>query len=262
MGRRRGGIFLIIIGVVIGLAVGGYTYLTVAAANAVPKIEFITVITAKENIPNREFVTASKVEQKQFPKESVPEGAIQRVDQAINKFAQAPIFQGEILLNAKLTAALPPNPQPPTPAGSTPPSPQAESVGTAPFSLDPRMETGKVMMTFPSDTLLATLAVRPGDRVDVLAQVSLNALRGAQAGGVPAAPAAPPAGATGASTTTATGPDAMTVMLFQNVVIHEIGTVVSSVVRPGERVTVPTGGSLILIVSREDALIYKMVKDA
>jgi pilus assembly protein CpaB len=70
---------------------------------ATPPAETIPVIVAKAEIPRGAMISADMVKSCEFPKETVPAGAISRIDDAVDRVAFHSLVQAEPLLDTKLS---------------------------------------------------------------------------------------------------------------------------------------------------------------
>ncbi len=69
-----------------------------------PKVETASVVVAGEDIARGRMVVKDDLKLKDWPKDMVPEGAIAKIEDAVDRAAALPIMAGEPVLNAKLAA--------------------------------------------------------------------------------------------------------------------------------------------------------------
>ena len=141
---------LLAVGVLLALAAGAATYLAltraqVATLNAV-------VVVASVDIPERTLITAGNVEQllavRQVPTDQVPDGALREPSEAVGKAARSRIAADEVLVSSRLST---------------------EADGSS-GTVSALLPVGSVAMAIPvNDVMSVAGAVRPNDRVDIIA---------------------------------------------------------------------------------------------
>ena len=97
----------ILIGVfalVFGLAAAVGIYAISRARAGWQQVEMVSVVVADIDIPRGRSLSADMLDERNWPKESVPEGAISDVSAAIDRTVLVPLAKGELLLDAKLAA--------------------------------------------------------------------------------------------------------------------------------------------------------------
>jgi pilus assembly protein CpaB len=228
--RKRIGIVLVIIGVLVALGTGYFVYYTAQQAEELarqtPKVE---VVVALVDLPERSPIPAPAVALALVPEGLVPVGAATRVDDVIGKFPLSAIYRNEVVNPAKLADS-------------------ALKSGPA-FALDP----GMVAVTYPgSDLLSPTGALRPGDRIDLLLSLTLTTQQ-------PAAPAGTGTGRQQGAQAGSLGAAVPIVSqtLLQNVEVLKVGNFPEI----GAAET-PAGKAVTFQVSHQDALILKWAKDS
>ena len=232
--KRRGALALMALGIVLA---GGASVLVLGIARqageasraAIPQVY---VVTAAREIPDQNQVTPDALVIRPFPKDFVPADAIASADQAVGRFATGTIHKDQIIL-----------------AGHV-------SVAKKSASMSDRVPPGRVVVWLPMPELIAgQVGFRPGDRLDILLSLPLNAPAAAPTDGAPVA--ATNGEKLGNSTQTT----------LQNVEIFELGTVAEAGVTANAngvsaRPTTSNNQALALLVDHQDAVIIKYIKDS
>lgn len=231
MKRKRIGIALVIIGILVAIGIGYYVYSTAEEARELasqtPKVE---VVVALVDLQERVPVPAAAVAVIMVPEGMVPMGAATNVNDVAGKYPLGPIYRNEVINAGKLADT-------------------GVKAGPA-FSLKP----GMVAVTYPGNDLLSpTGALRTGDRIDLL--LSLNLTKQSPAGA--AASGAGGSQAAQAAALAATIP-VVSQTVLQNVEILRIGNFPAA----GAAADAPAGKTVTFQVSHQDALILKWVKDS
>jgi len=86
-----------------GSAAVGVNLLRLRPGMANPKVDTVPVVVAIADVPRGQLLTATLVKVRQVPKDQAPPGALSRVEDAINRTVKNPLFQGDTLVDAKLT---------------------------------------------------------------------------------------------------------------------------------------------------------------
>ena len=228
MSRKRLGYTLLGVGVGLAFIVGILVYLQVKRANdALASLPTQRVVIARVDIPERTEIAASMVTTEVLPDQAIPTGAATRIDSTlIGQFSPAPIMKGEVINLNKLG--------------------QIAAKNAPSFTI----EKGKVMYAMPLQlkgqdpfSILQINALRPGDRVDFiytaftvpegLSSQELTALRDAS-----------------------TAQFLQTRFLLQNIRVQQVG------VFDELGKNVPTLSYMIMVVTPEEALVMKWLKDA
>src|SRR5438067_6412789 len=112
MGRRRSGMLMIVIGVVLALIAAlatGFLVLSSASAPRQVEVPKQPVVVAKRDIPANTLVDPGMVEVKDFPINIVPQGAVAKLEDVTDpndvskrKYTTTTIFAGQALLSVKL----------------------------------------------------------------------------------------------------------------------------------------------------------------
>lgn len=230
MGRLRGFLWLtagLVIAVLAGLV--AFTTLSRAAAarSGAPAAQpTVSVVVATQAIPVRAVLTDADVELREVAVESVPEGAVSALADAVGQVTLVELYPGEVLLAQRL--------------------------------IDPNVISGdgrialvltedEVLMAFPAEDLMSQSRVlKPGDRVDLLFSLDfpVNRALAAAAGGE-------------AAGGMAHEEEQATFNVLQNVAIAAI---VTDETATGGDAATPR--ALLLTISPQDALVLKYVKDA
>ncbi len=229
MGRLRGFLWLVA-GLVVAILAGAVAFIAlqrgVSARSAQGEAgPTVSVVVAAKAIGVRSALTAQDLAVADMSTESVPEGALSDVSQAVGKLTLVDLFPGEVILNQRLVD---PN----------------ETNGNGRLALV--VAEDQVLMAFPATDLMSNLAVlKPGDHVDLLFTLDF------------------PVSQTGTSQTgenigTGTGAaEPSTFNLLQNVMIAAI---VAKTVAEEQEAGPPQG--ILLTLAPQDALIVKYALDA
>lgn len=145
---QRSGRVLILLGLILGLITAGMVFMITRAP--APKVETVPVVVASQDIPERVIIEPSMLGIKQWPVETVPPGAVSRVEDVVGKASQTKIFNGEPILMAKIIGI--------------------EEARRASFRVPP----GMVAFSIPaSEVSTAGGAIQAGDLVDVLVSLEI-----------------------------------------------------------------------------------------
>lgn len=149
MGQRRG-LLWIAVGLVLALVAGLLAFSAMQQALAAPstfqEVPKAQVVVAARWIPLRQVIDVADIAVKEIEADSLPEGVVTRVADAVGKITTAEIAAGEVLVAHRLAD----------------PSVKGENLA---FTMD----EDKVLMAFPATDLMSTVRVlKPGDRVDIL----------------------------------------------------------------------------------------------
>lgn len=221
--RKRIGIILIVLGILLALGVGVVVYMQMEqAAEIAKRTPTVEVVVAVADLPERVAVPASAVAVTKVPADVVPMEAARKLDSVIGKYPLTRIYKGEIVIQPKLADT----------SGRTGPS----------FAL----KEGMVALTYAgSDLLSGTGAIRAGDRVDILLTLPLART--------------PAAGQTSQTSQGATSSiPLVTQTLSQNVEVLRVGSFPAA----GQPEGAAAGKGITFQVSHQDALILKWAKDS
>ncbi len=243
MNRKRFGYVLVGAGVLLALFVGISVYSQIADTERIKaSLPKARVVVATADIPARTEIAASMVNLKTVPDDLVPDGASANVGDVVGKFTPNAIAKGEVINTRRVGPA----------AAKNAPS----------FSID----KGKVMYVVPASfggsspsTIAQVNALRPGDRIDLL-YTSINIPSGAtseQRDEIRANPL----------------PYLQTRTMLQNLRIQDIGIYAAdgSLIPAGadagknggsNQAATLANANLILVVTPEEALVLKWLKDA
>jgi len=144
MKTRRGGFFLILLGLVLAAAAGLSVFQLSQKSAQAAKVEMVKVVVMAQDVPERTVLEAGSLAVKTVPAELVPPGAITEPSEAIGKMAAARLYAGEVLLAAKLAAT------------------------NGQSGLSYTLAPGQVVITWPASDIITTGAIHAGDTVDVL----------------------------------------------------------------------------------------------
>jgi len=214
--KRRGALILMALGIVLA---GGASVLVLGIARQAGEasravIPQVFVVMASREIPSQTQVTPDALVIRPFPADFAPAGAVSNPDVVIGKLAVGTIYKDQILMEGHVSTARK--------------SP----------SLSDRIPNGRVVIWLPMPDLLSgKVALRPGDRLDILLSLELSE------------------GKLGTSTQTT----------LQNVEIFEIGEQKESGASAStEGVSVRAGNTqpLALLTDHQDAVLIKFIKDS
>ncbi|MHB1415648.1 MAG: Flp pilus assembly protein CpaB [Chloroflexota bacterium] len=145
MGRRRGGIVLIVFGVLLAAVVGGAVFLMAQRTAEPAKAEDTTqVVVVLSDIGERSVISAASIGMAEVPTRLVPVTALRRTDDAVGNMALAAMYPGDYVLSDRI----------------------AKTNGESGFAF--MLDEGQVLMTFPMSDIVSGGAVRQGDTVDLL----------------------------------------------------------------------------------------------
>lgn len=227
MGKRRTGVLLIVVGIVIAAAVGLSVYVTVQKGSGPVTIPMRNVVVATLSIPERTVLQDASLELRSVPADLVPGGALTSLDQVVGRMNYVPIFPNQVILTPML----------------------ADTKGQSGVSFT--LEKGEVLISFPATDIVNTGSVRAGDRVDILVTIRPPDLSASSQTGSPGAEDPRP-NAVKVDTTQ---------FNLQNLRVVTIGALASSTPRAQSRGTDPSE-LITFAVSRENALILKALKDS
>ena len=152
MNRKRIGIILVVLGLLLAVAVGAVVYLQMEqAAEIAKRTPTVEVVMAVSDLPERVAVPETAVKVTKVPAEMVPLEATTKLTDVIGKYPLVPIYKSEVISKPKL----------------------ADTAGKAGPAFI--LKEGMVAATLAgSDLLNSTGAIRAGDRVDMLISLSLT----------------------------------------------------------------------------------------
>jgi pilus assembly protein CpaB len=236
MGRLRGLLWLTA-GLVVAVLAGFIAFITLTRAAAQragqevvqPKVR---VVVAARTIAVRSLLAAEDLQLKEIPVDTVPEGAIREVEQAVGRLTLVDLYPGEIILAQRLVD----------------PNVTAADGRTALV-----LAGDEVLMAIPAQDLMSRVGIlKPGDHVDLLFSLEFPVNRGVQA-----APGGE-TGSAGGGGVFVREKEQATFSLLQNLTIAAV--VAGRTPTGGTEARVPD--ALLLTVSPQDALVLKYVKDA
>lgn len=143
MKKRRSGIILMALGVILAIAVGSTMFLT-AQQTSGKTAQMGRVLVATQEIPERTAVQPGTLAVKSMPVDLIPDGALNSAEQAVGKMTMVKIFPNEIILGSKL----------------------ADTKGQSGVAYT--LQKGQVLMTFPASDIITTGAIKAGDSIDLL----------------------------------------------------------------------------------------------
>ena len=229
MGRFRG-CFWLTAGLVLAIVAGVVGFITLSKASAqqagqADAVPQVSVVVALQAVPVRAELMAGQLEIKEFPVNTVPEGAISTLADAVGMITLVGLYPGETILHQRL---LDPN------------------ITSADGRMALVLAEDEVLMAFPAGDLLSqTTLVKPGDHVDLLFSLDFPTDRAA-------------AGLANAGASNSSEEEQTTFSALQNMTIAATYTA-NPTSRDGEA-EIPE--VLLLTVSPQDALVLKYLKDA
>ncbi|HVC34787.1 MAG TPA: Flp pilus assembly protein CpaB [Chloroflexota bacterium] len=140
---RRGGLLLVLLGVVLAGAAGVGVYREAQAARAYRPPTALVVVALQE-IPGNSIITPPTLGTKEMLLTSIPPGAVATANDAVGKMTTENVHLGEVLLKEQL----------------------ADTEGQSGFAYE--LKPGEVAISIPAADIIDTGAVRIGDHVDML----------------------------------------------------------------------------------------------
>jgi pilus assembly protein CpaB len=233
MGRTRGFLWLLA-GLIVAMLAGVVGFMTLSGATAqrsggagTPDTQ---VVVAVQAVSVRSLLKPSDVALRSIPVNSIPEGALRDVNEAIGKLNLTDFYPGEVILRQRLVDA---------------------NVKSGDGRIALALANDEVLIAYPANDLLSRSGVlKPGDRVDLLFSVRVDpnrvlAVAGARPGIV--------SGAGGGGEK-----EISTFNALQNVTL----SAVVGAVPGGDKAQSGLPQMLLLTVSPQDALLLKYLKDA
>lgn len=224
MNRKRIGIILVVVGLLLALGIGIFVYLQAEqAAEIARRTPTVDVVIATADLPERVAIPASSVAITKVPADLLPVEASSKLENVVGKYPLTRIYKNEVLIQSKL----------------------ADTSGKAGPSF--ALKEGMVAVAFSGgDLLSSTGAIRAGDRVDILLTLSLartGAAAQSSGGQAPTASASMPQ---------------VTQTLVQNVEVLKVGSFPAG----GQLDAAAAGKGITFQVGHQDALILKWAKDS
>ena len=149
--RLRSWLFLslgLLLAVLTGITLNGVAEQSAGPA-AATRVETISILVAKADLPARTVLTAAMLTRRDYPRDLVPSGALANDAEAIGQTTLAAVPSGAAVLRGQLVAA--------------------DGKKGSSLTIDP----GKVLVSFPTnDPVTVGGLVEVGDHVDILATVT------------------------------------------------------------------------------------------
>ncbi|MHB1132078.1 MAG: Flp pilus assembly protein CpaB [Chloroflexota bacterium] len=228
MGKKRGGIILTVLGLVLAIAVGVGVFTVSQQATAAEQEQMFSAVVVLAPIQERTVIPATSIGIVEVPKSVLPPTAVLRVDEAVGKMSMSSMYPGDWVLSNRL----------------------ADTKGASGKSFT--IEPGQVIVSFPASDVVAMGAVRTGDYVDVLITVDTSKERDVVAGPGQPANAQP------------VSPGGSTQLTMQNLrVLNEVGGGSAAAATTGGAAPPPSpeAKQVLFAVPRQEALILKQIKD-
>lgn len=227
MNRKKLGYILLGTGIGLAFIVGALVYIRVSEANAaIASLPKQRVVIARVDIPERTEIAANMITTEVIPDSAIPAGAAREPKDVVGKFSPTAILKGEIINTSRIGPL----------AAKNAPS----------YSI----EKGKVMYAMPLQlkgqepfSILSINALRPGDRVDFI-YTAFTLPEGLTPAEIDAA------------RTASAAQFLQTRFLLQNIRIQQVGSFDDT----GK--IIPSLSFMIMVVSPEEALVLKWLKDA
>lgn len=140
---RRGGVVLVLLGIVLA-GIAGIGVYRVAQQARQYRPPTALVVVALQEIPGNSIIAPPALGTKEMLVSSIPPGAVTRADEAVGKMTTEAVHPGEVLLKEQL----------------------ADTSGGSGFAYE--LKPGEVAISIPASDIIDTGAVRVGDHVDVL----------------------------------------------------------------------------------------------
>ena len=247
--RKRSGLLIMLMGVVIAL-VAGLMVLSMArqaAAQQQEAVRQVFVVMAARDVAQGTAIPADALMVQAFPADFIPQGAIPAPEQAVGKYTVTQLVKGQIILASQLSVT--------------------KRTGNLALSVPP----GKVAVALPMTDLMSTAgAIRAGDHVDLLLTLNLKEIQlkepqPIQTGTTPA---------TTASSATTSGGDGsknpITQATLQYVEVLSVGEAEDDGSSGGGGGGIGTSANagakktsaVIVLLDHQDALVLKYVKDS
>jgi len=225
MNRKRIGVVLVVVGLLLALGVGVFVYLQAEqAAEIARRTPTVEVVIATADLPERVAIPASSLAITKVPADLLPVEASAKLENVVGKYPLTRIYKNEVLIQSKLADT----------SGRTGPS----------FAL----KEGMVAVAFSGgDLLSSTGAIRAGDRVDILLTLPLT-----RTGATGAQPSA------GQAEMASAPIPQVTQTLVQNVEVLQVGGFPSG----NQQDAAAAGKGITFQVGHQDALILKWAKDS
>jgi Flp pilus assembly protein CpaB len=225
MGKRRAGVILTILGVVLALMVGGAVFMLSQQATAAEEEESVQAVVVLAQVEERTNIPATAIGVVSAPKSVVPPNALTRVEDAVGKMTLEDMYAGDWVLSNRI----------------------ADTKGQSGRSFT--LDAGQVIVSFPASDIISMGAVKTGDYVDILVTIDTTKERDAAAPGQPANQGP-------------VSPGGTTQMTMQNLrVLNEVGGGEAQAAGTQNQAPAPEAKQLLFAASRQDALILKQIKD-
>jgi Flp pilus assembly protein CpaB len=243
--------FLIIVGILLGLATGGLFLIAMTRERqkgafhppvevAAPKEELVVV--AFQNIPKCSIIPADAVGIRPLPAKEIPKDAVRKVNEVVGKIAIVDIHRTKPIQKAMFT--------------------DLETILKTGSDASCAIPKGKVAVAFPITRLSSVAyAIQPGDRVDVLVSMTLVDVDVESqikkpltlAGGEECTQGCQPVGEQ--------VPRSVTQLTVQNAEVLRVGLWPSEPIEGEEKVEQIELGIVTLLVSPQDALVLKWARE-
>ena len=226
MGRLRGFLWLIA-GLVVALLAGVIAFITLSRATAKaatqPQVSApVSVVVAARAVSVRSMLVAEDLGLKELPADSVPEGATQKIEEALGKVTTVDLYAGEVVLMQRLVDP---------------------SIAPQEGRMALVVAEDQVLMAFPAQDLMSKADIlKPGDHVDLLFSTNFR----------------PPESTTGGDSNGKGEDQQATFSVLQNITIAAVVQGAKSSSGSQTR----SLEAILLAVSPQDALIIKFLKDA
>lgn len=220
---RRGGRVLILLGIILGMIAAGGMFLILSTQQAPPPpVVTRSVVIAVQNIIARNEISVAALGKADYPENSIPRGAFDRVEDVSGKLALTTIVPGQIILDQMVI--------------------DKTKAGVARSNASFLIPEGKVAIEFSLNPISGIGgALQTGDYVDLL--LTLNP------GGISASATRTPGGLP------PTEGQAVTQIMLQDVLVLQIGQ--WGVVSTGGNQAPAQANALTFVLTPQDALVLK-----
>jgi pilus assembly protein CpaB len=224
---RRGGRILILLGLILGMIAAGAMFLILSSQQAPPpQVATRSVVIAVQNIIARNEVTTAALGKAEYPENTIPPGAFDRIEDVSGKLALTTIVPGQIILDSMVIDK--------AKAGAT--------RSNASFLIP----DGKVAVEFSISALSGVGgAIQAGDYVDLMLTLT--------PGGISATATRTPGGLP------PTEGQAVTQFMLQDVLILQVGQ--WGAVSGGGNQPAPQANILTFVMAPQDALALKSASE-
>ncbi len=99
-------ILVVVLAVVFGVAAAVYASTALNRTPETPRLETVPVVVAAVDVKAGTKLTRPVLRLRDVPRDGLPAGALQRLEDAVDRAAEVPLFKDELVLEAKLTKGI------------------------------------------------------------------------------------------------------------------------------------------------------------